>query len=67
MKTCEKKGTSQKIEKHKNRLQNIRCHLEARTMPSSFTGKIKLYEVASANTKMLLFHLNAYKVTLKYT
>jgi hypothetical protein len=55
MKTCEKKGTLQKIEKHKNPLQNIRCHLEARTMPSSFTGKIKLYKVASANTKNASF------------
>jgi hypothetical protein len=56
MTTCEKKGTLQTIEKHKNPLQNIRCHLEARTMPSSFTGKIKLYnKVASANTKNASF------------
>jgi len=57
MTTCEKNGTLQTIEKHKNPLQDIRCHLEARTMPSSFTGKIKLYNkvASSANTKNASF------------
>jgi hypothetical protein len=56
MTTCEKNGTLQTIEKYKNPLQDIRCHLEARTMPSSFTGKIKFYnKVASANTENASF------------
>jgi hypothetical protein len=28
--SCETKGTLQKLEKHKNPLQNIRCHLESK-------------------------------------